>query len=61
MKLEIYAISTTEEIRENLQNQLSTKQLAEFALSLGTDLTDQVGFWKCLKKELDQIDLKDFE
>lgn len=61
MKLEIYARSTTDEIKENLQNQLSTKQLAQFALSLGDDLTNQVDFWKYLKKELDQIDLKDFE
>jgi hypothetical protein len=61
MKLEIYASSTTDLIRESLQNRLSTKQLVEFAISFGDDLTDGVNFLKLLKKELDKIDLSEFE
>lgn len=55
MKLEITSTIDTDSLIYNLQNELSTKDLVQFALNLSLNLTDEEKFFRLLKKKADRI------
>jgi hypothetical protein len=55
MKIETNAEVHIDQIVESLQNQLTTKQLVDFAMQLGDDLTDQEEYYALLTQKLSKI------
>ncbi len=55
MKIETNVEVHIDQIVESLQNQLTTKQLVDFATQLGDDLTDQEEYYALLTQKLSKI------
>jgi hypothetical protein len=54
-KVEICSNIDTDAIRYALQNDLNTKELVNFSLSLANNLTEEDVFWKLLFKEVESL------
>lgn len=54
-KIELYCNMELDDIAYNLRNQLSTKELIDFAISLGSNLTDEENFYNGLKNRFEKI------
>ena len=51
-KIDLTSSATLDEIKHQLIENLSPKQLAEFVLGFGDDMTDGLEYWIQLHKEL---------
>ena len=54
-KLSITSEATLDEIAEQLRNNLTVKQLADFVIKIGDDHTDCLDYWACLYKKTKRI------
>ena len=54
-KIEIVSDVDLDQVRYHLQDQLSTTELAEFAINLGDKLTDEVDYYKTLRRKLNKL------
>ena len=54
-KIDITSSVTLDEIKEQLIENLSPKQLADFVLSFGDDMTDGTEYWVQLHKGVKEI------
>lgn len=52
MKIETSSFISLDELRFNLQYQLSTKELVRFAISLSSNLTEEEEFWRLLIEQV---------
>lgn len=59
MKIEIYSEIHLDALRERICDELTTKQLVDFVMDIGDNLTDSEGYYKLLKKELNKIDIEE--